>query len=279
MPTDAPRYVLAPADGPSARSLVLAVLTLHVVPDGGAAWTGSLVEALGLLGVHEKSCRQVIRRLRGEGWLEPERQGRRTRLRLTDHAHAQMQRQQHVARFEAAATEDEWLLLLLPPEPDGRDSRRRLRRTLASFGWGNVAPGTWLTNGTASRPAVVEVLVREGLDQAATFVRAEFLGPRALEDLVARTWDFPELARHYELFLRSFERLSPRSDAEAFAARVRMTEMWIRTFRRDPFLPAAYLPARWLGTKARRVMNQQMARWEAGADRYWHAITSRRSDS
>lgn len=254
---------------------MLAVLTLHVVPSGGAVWTSTLVEALGLLGVREKSCRQVILRLTHDGWLRHEREGRRTRLHLTAHAHDQMQRQQHVARFEAAATDGEWLLLLLPPEPDGRDGRRRLRRTLASFGWGNVSPGTWLTNGAASRGAILEVLERERLDRVAAFVQAEFLGPLPLADLVQRTWDFPDLARHYDAFLRAFEPLRPRGDADAFMARTRMTETWIRTFRRDPFLPPAYLPANWPGTRARRVLNQRMARWVTGADRYWHSLTAR----
>ena len=253
----------------SARSLLSTVLTLHVVPQGGAVWTSTLVEGLARLDIQHKSARQAILRLSADGWLVAERHGRHARLQLTAFAHQQMQRQQHIARFEAATSDREWLVLLLSIEQADRESRRRLRRTLQSFGWGNISPGAWLTYGSASQSAVLDVIGRQGLEGAATFVRAEFLGPLPIDELIARTWDLSALRLRYSAFLERFEPMKPGTDEEAFVARARLTETWIRSFRSDPFLPDAYLPADWPGSDARQLLNGRMAQWTGPADRWW----------
>jgi hypothetical protein len=69
--------------GAGARSLLLTVLGEFVLPRGGEVWTGTLVTALGTLGVEEKSARQALSRTAAEGLLEPARHGRRVRWSLT----------------------------------------------------------------------------------------------------------------------------------------------------------------------------------------------------
>jgi len=260
---------------PSARSQLLAVLTLHVVPDGGSAWTGALIEALALLGVNDKACRQAIQRLVADGWMVTERHGRHARLHLTPLAHEHMSRRQHIARFEAATSPREWVVLLLVLEKEHRENRRRLRRSLTSFGWGSISPGAWLNTGEASCEAAIEVLKREGLEQSATFLRADFIDQSSVEDLIARTWDFSGLSNRYVAFLDRFQALRPRSDEAAFVARAQLTDMWMRSFRADPFLPAEHLPTDWAGTPARELLNDRMVRWAPAADRWWKAATDR----
>src|SRR3954471_6928336 len=194
---------------PSARSLLLAALTLHVVPDGGSAWTGAVVEGLGLLGVNDKACRQAIQRLVADGWIVTERHGRHARIHLTPLAHGHMQRQQHIARFEAATSPRDWIVLLLVLEKEHRENRRRLRRSLVSFGWGSVSPGAWLNTGAASREAATEVLRREGLDGSATFLRADFIDGDTVQDVIARTWDLRGLSSRYGAFLARFQDVRP----------------------------------------------------------------------
>jgi phenylacetic acid degradation operon negative regulatory protein len=260
---------------PSARSLLLATLTLHVVPDGGSTWTGALIESMGLLGVNDKACRQAIQRLAADGWIVTERHGRHARLHLTSLAHGQMQRDQHVARFEAATSPREWVVLLLMLEKEHRENRRRLRRSLVSFGWGNVSPGAWLNTGSASQEAALEVLRREGLDGSATFLRADFISPSSVQDLIARTWDLTGLAGRYVAFLDRFQGLRPRTDEAAFVARAQLTDMWMRSFRADPFLPPDHLPSQWPGTPARALLNDRMVRWAPAADRWWKSAVGR----
>ena len=67
----------------SARGLLFTVLGEFVLPAGGAAWTGTLIEVLRRVGIEEKATRQALMRTAGGGWLAPERVGRRTRWQLT----------------------------------------------------------------------------------------------------------------------------------------------------------------------------------------------------
>ena len=53
----------------SARSLLLTVLGEFVHPRHAPVWTATLLEALGALGVEEKSARQALTRTATEGLL------------------------------------------------------------------------------------------------------------------------------------------------------------------------------------------------------------------
>src|ERR1700761_5288457 len=67
----------------SARSVLFTVLGELVLPAGGGAWTSAFIDVFGRLGVEEKAARQALMRTAADGWLSPERIGRRTVWRLT----------------------------------------------------------------------------------------------------------------------------------------------------------------------------------------------------
>lgn len=265
---------------PSARSLLVAILNLHVIGAGGSAWTATLLAALEAVGVQEKAARRMLQRLSTEGWLTAERHGRQVRWVLTEHARVQMAREQHIARFEAGKSPQDWLVLVVSLGRDQHDNRRRLRRSLVSFGWGNVSPGVWLNSGSTPRDAVLEILRRQGLEKDATIFGAEFLGPSPESELISRTWDLVGLRARYREFLDRFATIEPTSDDEVFVARTLMTDAWMRVFRADPFLPEAHLPADWPGRPARQFIDDRMKRWAPAADRWWHAaeVATQRRD-
>src|SRR5437588_7927926 len=68
------------------RGLLVTLLGEFVLPAGEPAWTATLVDGLGAVGVEEKAARQAIARSAERGLLRPERVGRRTRWHLTQHA-------------------------------------------------------------------------------------------------------------------------------------------------------------------------------------------------
>src|SRR5579862_7243548 len=71
------------AGAESARGLLFTILGEFVLPSGGAAWTSAFIDALGRLGIEEKSCRQALMRTAADGWLTADRAGRRASWRLT----------------------------------------------------------------------------------------------------------------------------------------------------------------------------------------------------
>ena len=62
---------------PSTRGYLLTVLGEFVLPVGGRVWTAALLDALGALGVEERTARQAVWRSAERGLLESERIGRR----------------------------------------------------------------------------------------------------------------------------------------------------------------------------------------------------------
>src|SRR5215472_4213093 len=67
----------------SARGLLFTVLGEFVLPAGGSAWTSAFIDVFGRLGIEEKAIRQALARTGADGWIKPERHGRRTRWLLT----------------------------------------------------------------------------------------------------------------------------------------------------------------------------------------------------
>ena len=63
---------------PSTRGYLLTVLGEFVLPVGGRVWTAALLDALGALGVEERTARQAVWRSAERGLLESERVGRRS---------------------------------------------------------------------------------------------------------------------------------------------------------------------------------------------------------
>src|SRR6202020_3143136 len=74
------------AGAPSARGLLFTLLGEFVLTTDGTSWTSAVLAAFARLGVEEKATRQALMRTAAAGWLEAERQGRRTRWRLTGSA-------------------------------------------------------------------------------------------------------------------------------------------------------------------------------------------------
>jgi phenylacetic acid degradation operon negative regulatory protein len=68
---------------PAARSTLLTILGEFLLPRPDGAWQEALIAALNRLGFTPSAARQAVVRSTREGWLEGERVGRRSRMRLT----------------------------------------------------------------------------------------------------------------------------------------------------------------------------------------------------
>src|SRR6476620_11753747 len=77
--------VLRPRSGTSAKAVLLTILGEFVLAEG-SAWTQTLIDALGAVGVEERNARQAISRLAEQGLLAARRDGRRVRRALTPDA-------------------------------------------------------------------------------------------------------------------------------------------------------------------------------------------------
>src|SRR5262245_14480442 len=133
-----------PERSQSARSLLLTLLGEYVLPAGTPAWTTAFVGVLGGLGVEATAARQALARTASAGWLAAERDGRRTRWRLTE-AGTQLlsdgARRIYGFAPSTAAWDGRWLVLLVSVPERRREARHALRTRLAWAGFGSPAAG------------------------------------------------------------------------------------------------------------------------------------------
>jgi phenylacetic acid degradation operon negative regulatory protein len=256
------------AGAASARGLLFTVLGEFVLPGGGWAWTSAFIEVFGRLGVEEKAIRQALARTASDGWIRPERIGRRTRWRLT--ASGEQLLTDGTERIYAfAASQRDWdgcwlLVLARAPETD-RSARHLLRTRLHWAGLGSPAPGVWITTHTERQDEVERVLRQAGVTDGQIFV-AGHSGGGGLPALVAQAWDLPAIEESYEAFLAEF---GPPAAPDPLVRVTELVHAWRRFPAIDPGLPSRLLPSRWSGARAAKLFAARHATWSPDAVTRW----------
>jgi phenylacetic acid degradation operon negative regulatory protein len=262
-------------DAPSARSLLLTMLGEFVLRDGRTAWTGTLLRALGLLGVEGPAGRQALARSSGRGLVVADRVGRRTRWSLSERATTILT--EGAARIygfpgDLADWDGQWLLVLTTVSEENRHLRARLRTRMAWAGFGLLGAGVWVCPWADREPALQTILSELGLTEGSL----SWLGhPGALGAVIERVtaiWDLASIKAEYEAFLLAAGGEDPSSPEEAFTALVRLVHDWRHFPAADPGLPAALLPRSWPASKAAEVFRAKRAEWSPAAWSFWREI-------
>lgn len=252
----------------SARSLLLTVLGEFVLPAGEPVWTQTLLDALGHVGVEEKSARQALARTAADDVVVSERSGRRVRWSLTTAGRRLLS--EGAARIYGhgvgrEAWDGRWLVLVVSVPEAQRALRHQLRTQLAWAGLGSPAPGVWVCPDASRVGEAHRALVDVGLDESALLVVGGTHGGLSDAELVAQAWDLRELEARYGEFVEQFADLTPEEDGGVLAAQVRLVDAWRRFPFLDPQLPAELLPEDWVGARAAEVFHARHEAWAPGA--------------
>jgi phenylacetic acid degradation operon negative regulatory protein len=254
---------------PAARSTLLTVLGEYLLQRPDGAWQEALIASLKLLGFTPSAARQAVVRSARENWLEGERVGRRSRMRLTAPT-AELLRDgaRRIYGFGRSTSWDgRWLLLVLRvPEPR-RELRHRLTTQLAWAGFGSLGGGLWITP-HVDREALITA---EEPAQVLTF-RAELGALGGTEKVIGEAWDLPALREHYEDFVADFARLRPRGGPATFAAQTALVHAWRRFPFIDPDLPDDLLPRDWPRRKAYELFRERHERWGPAAQEHFDSL-------
>jgi phenylacetic acid degradation operon negative regulatory protein len=262
-----------PARGPSARAYLLILLGDYALDQGDAAWTHTVVEALGLVGFEEKAARQALTRSANAGLLTPRRVGRRTRWHLTPAGHDALTAAKN--RLFAIGPErdwnGDWLIVLATVPENHRNLRHRLRTSLSWAGFGSLGPGVWLSPHPSHAAEARLVLASLGEQVQATLLHARLDNPEERQRLVNQAWDVAELDRQYEAFLDRFSGVRPRTPERSLVELAHLLYQWRRLLLADPGLPTNLLPPQWSGEQARRLLLERHRRWRRMARTWWQA--------
>lgn len=259
----------------SARSLLLTILGEFVFPRGGPVWTGSLLDALGSVGVEEKAARQSLARAAGEGLLDSQRHGRRVQWALTPAGERLLKEgTDRIYGFmrERRVWDGQWLVLTVAIPESQRQLRHRLRTRLTWLGLGSPAPGLWVVPDAAKEDATLRVLEELDLrEKAFAWVgrAAELADQRRL---LAQSWELAAVRQRYQEFIASFSRRTVASAAETFTAQVQLVQEWRRFPFLDPDLPGELLDPDWPGPAAAALFHDRRARWHRQAQSEWDRL-------
>jgi phenylacetic acid degradation operon negative regulatory protein len=260
-----------PARGPSARAYLLLLLGDYALDQGDAAWTHTLVDALGLVGFEEKAARQALTRGAAADLLTPRRVGRRTRWHITPAGHTSMTAAK--TRLFATGPESDWngdwLILLATVPENHRNLRHRLRTSLSWAGFGSLGPGVWLSPHPSHAAEAHQVLQSLGEPVQGTLLHARLDNPDERQRLVTQAWDVADLDRQYQAFVDRFGAVRPDSPGQALAELAHLVYEWRRLILADPGLPPNLLPPHWSGEPARRLLLDRHRRWRRVARSWW----------
>jgi phenylacetic acid degradation operon negative regulatory protein len=263
--------------GGSARSLLMTILGEFVLPMDGPAWTSTIVDALGMFDIEEKSARQALARIAAEGWLRSDRVGRRVRWSLTTPGRRLLvEGAQRIYGFGSGDHhwDGRWLVVLVSIPESMRDLRHKLRTRLSWAGFGSPSPGVWITprpEAEADAKLILDELALPG--QIMSFV-ASYGALGSELDMVAAAWDLGDVAERYEQFIDQFAALDPVTPDEILRAQTILVHEWRRFPFLDPQLPAVLLPPQWIGSTATTLFGTLHARWRPQAQRRWAELAS-----
>jgi len=260
---------------PSARSLLLTILGEFVLPGCGEVWTGTLVEAFGTLGIEEKSARQALSRVAGEGLMSSTRHGRRVRWELTGTGD-QLLREgtERIYGFmrQPRPWDGRWLVLTVGVPESQRQLRHRLRTRLTWLGLGSPSPGLWVVPDASKEDEVRAVIEDLGLRERAFAWTGTATTAGDPAKLMSAAWDLNDVEKRYLAFINQFERLRAPTARDAFVNQVNLVQKWRWFPFLDPDLPSELLDHDWPGPRAAATFHDRHDRWHLTAQAQWERM-------
>jgi phenylacetic acid degradation operon negative regulatory protein len=234
-------------------SLLMTIFGDAIAPRGGRITLGSLIRLAEPFGLAERLVRTAVARLAADNWLIATRTGRRSEYHLTATGRAVFA--EATARLYAPSPhkwDGSWTLLALKP---ARGAGGELRRALRWLGFGQIAPGLYAHPALTCTQVRAALALRGWTDPGWLFEsRGE--NPRADRDCVQFAWNLETLARRYRKLHDTFApidaagRLQAIPPQSAFLVRTLLIHEYRRIHLRDPLLPPALLPEKWIGAEA-----------------------------
>jgi phenylacetic acid degradation operon negative regulatory protein len=234
---------------------------------GGEAWTGSLIELLGLFGLSGQAVRSTLSRMSQKGWLESRRASRYSFYSQTPRFLKLLEEgAQRIFQPRCDPWDGQWYLLTYSIPESKRHLRRGLRKRLRWLGFGALHDATWIS--PRDLRAEVEVIVDElDIRPYVEFFAAEHRGFTSDGEIVAHCWDLEQLNGYYGDFIARYEPLFREHQArlatgdsldprECFVQRFMLIHEYRSSPYVDPNLPLELLPDDWLGEKAAQLFQQ-----------------------
>ncbi|MBR9841718.1 MAG: PaaX family transcriptional regulator [Rhodobacteraceae bacterium] len=203
------------------------------------------------MGIKPEAMRVALHRLRNDGWITSERQGRTSRYSLTPHGLTESDAASPRIYAESSAAPDaSWHLLI--GEPASAAQRGEADKLWRGRGYIVVGPGTYLGRGAPPSESANFLVMSAPPAHVPNWLRNKIGTPdlaaayRALEDALDRALPLLQNAPH----------MTP---IEAAILRVVIVHNWRRALLAHPDLPEMVFPENWRGTACRKKVMEALA--------------------
>ncbi len=245
-----------------ATSLIITLFGDVVEPHGGTVWLGSLIKILAPFGISERLVRTSVFRLSKEGWINPQKNGRRSYYGISVEGRRRFERAfGRVYALNPLTWNGSWIVLIIP-ERLSREQGRSLGRELQWLGVGELAPGAYACP-RECREEIVALLHDHGISAKSLLFVTQPVSQRTWEPMRAilfENWKFDELEALYSDFIDFFSTVSDevlsgkwQTPESCFLIRLMLIHAYRKIILRDPLLPEELLPGDWPGLVARRL--------------------------
>ncbi len=239
---------------PRSKSLIITVFGDAISPYSPGIWLGELITLMDSLNVNERLVRTSAFRLTDEGWLQPERIGRRSYYSLSPTGTNRFESAyRHIYQAAVDNWDGEWTIVVIQRNIEATAERSEVRKELEWNGFSLVSNGVFM-HPQASLASASKIIKNNGLEDRSLIFRATSIKDDdfSSNDLKIREcWNLDEVKQRYTQFITDFKALAgtlKKSDLTPLLA-FQIQTLMIHSFRRanlhDPQLPARLLPDNW----------------------------------
>jgi phenylacetic acid degradation operon negative regulatory protein len=238
-----------------------------------------MIQAMAAWGISEAAARSNALRMKKEGYLESQRQGRRMSYWLSSKGLDKL----NMGGFRFSIPPDEaWdgqltIVIYSVPEKE-RGCRDELRNALHLWKFGMLAPGTWLSTRPLLPDFERELRELEVWKYVDVF-KSEYVGPDDLSTVMAKIFpQLPTLADHFRDYIVNSRPLlhlyqtGQLDDEACFATRLQNLWAFGNIAMDDPILPPALLPEDWPRPQAQRLCGELQRVLAEPAERFFDSI-------
>ena len=258
------------ADAPVSYS-VFSAFSFYGARRGGELPGTWLVGALAALGHETAAVRQTLYRMEGSRELESRAAGRVKFYRLSPAARAEAEAGlAKIMNDDAQPWDGQWTIVQFRAGTEERVERERLREVLRAEGFAAAGAGLYLHPRDRSARLLAAASGHGVRDMLEVF-RGTRITDAAVDDraMVARHWNLAAIEARYDAFTTRYEPLARSaaslSQASAFVLRFAVVFDYLEAAWQDPELAPSLLPAKWAGTRARRLARELYRRLLPGA--------------
>ncbi|GAB3726384.1 PaaX family transcriptional regulator [Nocardiopsis nanhaiensis] len=258
------------------KDLVMDLFGDYVRYMGGSIRLGQIVELLALFDVEPATTRVTLSRMRKDGWVAAERQGREMLYSATPKLLKVLDEgRERIFSPSRSPWTGQWTMVLYQIPETRRRQRERLKRTLAWEGFGQLNSTTWVSPHSV-REQMYELLGCES-DPTIHVVTMSTGSWARDKELAAQCWDLEELAVAYRRFIEEWgaeldAAAQQVSDEEAWRLRVKLVWDYRHFPFRDPNLPQGIQPPDWPGDEAYTLFVREHQRLTAQANAHISAV-------